>query len=207
CVGRDIPIALTREELEAGDGCHPDEAKVLGDYLKVDWNAQQAAEKFTSPVLQEQDTFATLYRPWGLLSTALIELPAYRQKLTGRNFLAGQRCGPICTGCTFMADWEYWPTEEKAKLDGYFTNRGAAEAEMFLRGITGIPVRWGYAASSLICSRRPGLDCFIIQVHAWLKVAGSRLKAELDSEKRTTLRGSRYNTRGRHMASPCQTMI
>lgn len=70
-----------REELEAGDGCHPDEAKVLGDYLKVDWNAQQAAEKFTSPVLQEQDTFATLYRPWGLLSTALIELPADRQKL------------------------------------------------------------------------------------------------------------------------------
>jgi hypothetical protein len=106
-----------------------------------------------------------------------------------------------------MADWEHWPTEEKAKLYGYFTNRGAAEAEMFLRGITGIPVRWGYAASSLICSRRPGLDCFIIQVHAWLKVAGSWLKAELDSEKRTILRGSRYNTRGRHMASPCQTMI
>lgn len=72
---------MTREELEAGDGCHPDEAKVLGDYLKVDWNAQQAAEQFTRPVLQEQDTFATLYRPWGLLSTALIELPADRQKL------------------------------------------------------------------------------------------------------------------------------
>ena len=56
-------VAFTREALEAGDGCHPDEAKVLGDYLENDLNAQQAAEKFISPALQEDDTVATLYRP------------------------------------------------------------------------------------------------------------------------------------------------
>ncbi|THY25725.1 hypothetical protein D6D01_04949 [Aureobasidium pullulans] len=169
-------VGLTREELEAGDGCHPDEAKVLGDYLENDWNAQQAAEKFTSSVLQEQDTFATLYRPWGLLSTALVELPADRQKLV-ELLLAIQSMLPLqrvdwsqLPGWAAMwsdlyrqhfhgsADWEHWPTEEKAKLYVDFTNRGAAEAEMFLRGIAGVPVRWGYEALSPICSRRPGLD-------------------------------------------------
>ena len=104
-------------------------------------------------------------------------------------------------------DWEHWHTEEKAKLYSSFTNRGTAEAEMFLRGIGGISIRWGYEAVSLVASRRPGLDCFIFQVHAWLKFAGSRLKAELNSEKPTFLGGFRYDTRGRYAASPYQTLI
>ena len=59
----------------AEDGCHPNEAQALKDYYHKKTNAKEAAQAITRPIEESKDPGANLYRLWGLLVDALVELP------------------------------------------------------------------------------------------------------------------------------------
>lgn len=57
------------------DGCHPDEAQALKDYLRNKTTASEAAEAITHPVRTADYSEDDLSRLWGFLDIALVELP------------------------------------------------------------------------------------------------------------------------------------
>jgi hypothetical protein len=50
------------EAVLAGDGCHPDEALALSEYLKGSFSAGETARKITTPILNENDPPEERYR-------------------------------------------------------------------------------------------------------------------------------------------------
>ena len=58
------------------DGCHPDEAKALEDYCQQKTSPQEAAKAITRRIENEDDPGNNLYSLWGLLISALVELPS-----------------------------------------------------------------------------------------------------------------------------------
>jgi hypothetical protein len=182
--------------LAAGDGCHHEEAKALGDYLSGNLLVQEAAERIVTPVLREADPPSELYRLWGLLSDALVELTGDRQKIL--DLLAAIQSLPPHT----CIDWSQLPgfghmwsdlnrlhlhgtdpwekgtltDARRVELCHHFETIGRVEAEMFLRDIGGVSADWGYEVINLVCSRRAGLDVLIFEVHAWLECAGTQLR-------------------------------
>ena len=67
-------MAYTADEMYAGDGCHPDEAQALSDYLHGNINEEEAAKRITAAIVNEKSPSQETYRLWALLSEALVEL-------------------------------------------------------------------------------------------------------------------------------------
>lgn len=196
-------VAVDRKALLAGDGCHHEEANVLDDYLSGLLNTQEAAYRITTSVLAEDNPSSELYRLWGLLSEALVELTNDQAKLL--DLLAAIQTLQSTTGIdwsqlmNFGHTWsdlhrlhlhgsdlwekESWTTTRKAELCHHFEAIGTAEAGMYLRGIGDIPADWGYEVLNLVCSKRLGLDVLIFEVHAWLRCAGTQLRKDMGSEE------------------------
>lgn len=167
-----LQVATDDNALAAGDGCHHEEAKALCDYLSGDSGVQKAAQKIVSPILREADPPSELYRLWGLLSDALVELTDDRQNIL--DLLVTIQALPS----TYCIDWsqlpgsgnmwsdlnrlhlhgpapwekESWTDARKAELCQHFEAIGRAEAEIFLRGLGGISAEWGYEVINLVCS-------------------------------------------------------
>jgi hypothetical protein len=189
--------------LAAGDGCHHEEAKALSEYLSGNLLVQEAAERIVSPVLMEADPPSGLYRLWGLLSDALVELTDDHQRIL--DLLAAIQSLPphACINWSQLSDFghiwsdlnrlhlhgpgpwekESWTEVRKAELCHHFATIGRVEAEIFSRGLGGVPADWGYEVINLVCSRRPGLDVFMFEVHAWLECAGTQLRRSLEPEE------------------------
>ncbi|KAM0421034.1 hypothetical protein ACHAPT_011105 [Fusarium lateritium] len=205
-------VAPTKVELYAGDGCHLDEAICLINYLDNKMTALEAATAITKPVLQEANPTDELYRLMGLLCEAPVELADDRDKLF--DLLATIQALPPEAGIDW-ADlagfghmwsdlfglhlhgeeaWETEPLSDERKLElcQHFEAIGTAEAEMYMRGLGGVSEVWGYEVLSMICSGRPGLGLLMSQIHAWLKVAGSKLMADMKPDDiKTFTRGRR----------------
>jgi hypothetical protein len=195
--------AVNETALAAGDGCHHEEAKALSDYLSGNLLVQEAAERIVTPVLGEADPPSELYRLWGLLSDALVELKDDRQKIL--DLLATIQSLPPHT----LIDWsrlsdfgnmwsdlnrlhlhgpdswekEDWTDDRKAELYHHFETIGRIEAEMFTRGLGGASADWGYKVINLVCSSRAGLDVLMFDVHAWLECAGMQLRHNLRAKE------------------------
>ena len=196
--------ATNDNALAAGDGCHHEEAKALCDYLSGNLDVQEVAKEIVSPVLREADPPSELYRLWGLLSDALVELADDRQEILDL-LTAMQASSPTdCIDWSQLsgfgnmwsdlyrlhlhgpAPWEKekWTEVRKAELCQHFEAIGRAEAEMFRRGIGGINTDWGYEVINLVvCSGRAGLDVLISEVYAWLECAGTQLRHSLNLEE------------------------
>ncbi|EON99875.1 hypothetical protein UCRPA7_4598 [Phaeoacremonium minimum UCRPA7] len=58
------------------DGCHPQQAQALKQYLREEMSAQSAARAITQPVLEAENPVESLQSFWGFLVDALIELPS-----------------------------------------------------------------------------------------------------------------------------------
>jgi hypothetical protein len=200
------------EAVLAGDGCHPDEAQALNDYLNGSISAEETARKITAPILNETNPPEELYRLWALLSEGLVELSADdRHKII--DLLSQIEALPPRPGIQW-ADLpgfgSMWDTLNRLHLHGSdswersigssrekkidelrqtFTAIGHAEAEMFLRGV--VPEGWGYAVLNLACSGRPGLDAFVSEIFAWLDTAGEKLKEQKTRSEKTVQRFTR----------------
>ncbi|PHH90886.1 hypothetical protein CDD83_2347 [Cordyceps sp. RAO-2017] len=194
-------VAASAEALEAGDGCHADEAESLAGYLDGRLTAHEAALAFTKPVLDEAEPAASLYRPMALLCEALVELGHDRDKLL-RLVAAIQAlppAGPISwAGLPGFGDmwsdlyrayadgpspWETSEGPREAELCRHFEAVGTVEAELFVRGLGGVPASWGYKTLSLVCSSRAGLGVLLHAMHPWLAVAGPKLRLELEPDE------------------------
>ncbi|GAB7322533.1 hypothetical protein MBLNU13_g03457t1 [Cladosporium sp. NU13] len=94
-------MACTADEMYAGDGCHPDEAQALSDYLHGIYSEQETAKRTTAAIVNEKIPSQETYRLWALLSEALVELSeSDRQKTL--DLLAHIRTLPSALDCTYM---------------------------------------------------------------------------------------------------------
>lgn len=72
-------IAFTAEELEIGDGCHPNEAQALSDFLNDSISAAEAVKRITIPIsealveLSAEDCLKTV----DLLSAVVVLPPTH----------------------------------------------------------------------------------------------------------------------------------
>lgn len=208
----DTQTAPTPEAMLAGDGCHPDEARALDDYLNNSISAEETAKRITTPILNEIDPPEQLYRLWGLLSDGMAELSPNNRLIIVALLSHIQSLPPApgiqwadLPGFGSMWDtlnrlhlhgpdsWERsvgsFGREEVDELRRTFAAVGHAEAEMFLRGT--VPAGWGYEVLNLACSGRAGLDIFVSEIFAWLETAGEKLKEEKGRSENTALRFTR----------------
>jgi len=196
-------VAVDDQALAVGDGCHHEEAKALDGYLSDNLAVQEAAERIVSAILEEADPASELYRVWGLLSDALVELTDDCQKilelLAAMQSLASDACIDWSQLAGFGAVWsdlnrlhlhgpdpwekQSWTGDRRAELCHHFKTVGRIEAEMFLRGLGGVAADWGYEVINLVCSRRAGLEVLIFEVHAWLDCACIQLRQSLPLEE------------------------
>lgn len=199
-------IAHTPEDLQNGDGCHPDEAQALSDYFNNSITSKEAAKRITAPVLNEPKPADKTHRLWALLSDAMVELDE-EARLKTLDLLSQIRdlpSGPNIQwselpGLGAMWDdlwrlhlhgpdpWEKssasFDEETVKSLRQIHEAIGRAESEMLIRGfnmVTGACI--AYKVLDLTLSNRAGLDIFMSEIFARLDVAGRMLKDKAMSE-------------------------
>jgi hypothetical protein len=195
--------AKSPEEIENGDGRHPDEVQALRSFLNDDITASEAARALTLPLTLEADPRSQLYRIWGLLADAIVEHgQEVGQKLV--DVLAAVQKLPKTVTASTEIDWSQLPgfghmwfdchslhfhgpnpwesgregtlTEERVKsLCQLYEDLGKMEALIWLRVPNAINPDLGYEVLNLSRSGRAGLYVIIYQIRAWLKVAGREL--------------------------------
>lgn len=216
----DDQIALDLEAVKAGDGSHPQEGKALKDYLSGKTSPEKASEAITSPVLAEKIPGDHMYRVWGLLANALVELEEEREKLyelmraiqnlpyEGKiNFKS--LCGFHSMWFTLYrlhfhgpAQWEKSKVHLSAvtvkELREHSRAVGVVEATMFVRGIGDIPVEWGLNTVNLLLTKTTrSLDVYIGSIHAWIVQASEKLLEGLEIvEDNSSRRPHRDDRRG-----------
>jgi hypothetical protein len=203
----DSKIARTADALKAGDGCHPEEAQALSDYLHSSITKEQAAERITGRLINEPRPKEETYRVWALICEALVELsPKDRPRIL--ELLSQIQALPPKFGIQwaelpgFASMWDTlyrlhlhgpdgWENEVEFFDEGrvhelrqHFEAVGLVEAEMLVRGFDAVTSEhWGFEVLDLVCSNRAGLDIFFSQVLAWLEVAGQKLRDKAQSKE------------------------
>ncbi|CZT20693.1 uncharacterized protein RCC_06551 [Ramularia collo-cygni] len=194
-------VAPTAEALAAGDGCHPDEAQALARYLSGDADIHETAIRITSPIQSDTNPSEQTYRLWALICEAIVELSDEERHKTISLLAAIRDLPPTSSGLAlsklpgFASMWDTlyrlhlhgpdgWEKDleglsddRKVELRRHFDAVGTAEAEMFLQDL--VPAQWGFKVLDLLSSSRQGIDVLMSEIHAWLRVAGSRLREEV----------------------------
>jgi hypothetical protein len=197
----DSKMAYTADEMYAGNGCHPDEAQALSDYLRGHLTKFEAAQRITAAIVSEKSPSQATYRLWGLLSEALVELSDEDRHKTLDLLEAIRTLSPAID-----IDWAELPgfgnmwydlyrfriqggcgiivsdPKDEVVLRKECEATGRAEAEMLLRGLDVANEQWGFEVVNLVCSDGPELEIMISEVFAWLDVAAWKLKEKIKSE-------------------------
>lgn len=138
----------------AGNGCHPDEAQALSDYLHEKCCEQEAAKRIKVVIVNEKIPSQETYRLWALLSEALVELSDSNRRRT-LDLLAYIRTLPPASGIQWAqlpVSASMWHDLNRLHLHGGFgigmsdpgsedelrrvyEAVGRAEAEMLSRGL------------------------------------------------------------------------
>jgi hypothetical protein len=202
----DSKMAYTAKELQEGDGCHPDEAQALSDYLRGSITCEETSKRITAAILNEKDPSEELYRLWGLLSEAMVELGEETRDKT-IDLLAEIQILPPAHGVQwaelpgFASMWDtlyrlhlhgscgagMFNKDNEGNLRNEYEAVGRTEAKMLLRGLV-VNENWGYRILNLVCSDRPELEVLIYEVIGWLDVASWKLKEKVMSGKTTRVR-------------------
>lgn len=188
------------------DGCHPDEAHALKDYLRLKTTATEAAKAITRPLLTCDDPREDLVRLWSLLMDALIELPAEHMEpliallaaiedLPEPDFSAVQDdkqpkeklwkglagFGHLWADSYQSGSWRATASnlegdERKAYADEHI-QKAQAEARLIAAGLAGIGIGWAYeAVADALESSNALLDMEIPAAAQWLEHCGQRLR-------------------------------
>jgi hypothetical protein len=212
----DSKIAFTIDALKAGDGCHPEEAQALSNYLHSSIIKEQAAERITRRLLDEPRPAEETYRVWALICEALVELsPKDRPRIL--ELLSQIQALPPKFGIQwanlpgFASMWDTlyrlhlhgsdgWENEAESLDEGrvhelrkHFEAVGLVEAELLIRGFDAVTNEHrGFEVLDLVCSNRAGLDIFLSKVLAWLEVAGQELRNKAQSEETSAERWTQW---------------
>lgn len=156
------------------DGCHPSETQALKDYYHKKTSAKEAAQAITRPIIELKDPGDNLYRLWGLLIDALVELPATHTPaliqlldaiqqlpepdMTGRRteqmpwggFLWRELpgFGHMWADMHKRDDWRdtlaVSDSLNRADLRAEHIKKADIEARLTVANVGGIPLDWGY---------------------------------------------------------------
>lgn len=188
------------------DGCHPDEAQAIKDYLRLKTTATEAARAVTRPLVTSDDPREDLVRLWSILMDALVELPsdhmerlitlvAAIEALPEPDFgaveenkrpmeklwqgLAG--FGHLWADCYQSGSWRAFARdlmgEERKAYGDEHIQKAQAEARLTAAGLAGIEIDWGYeAVADALESSNALLDMDIPAAAEWLEHCGQRFR-------------------------------
>ncbi|CAE7001094.1 hypothetical protein P3342_001363 [Pyrenophora teres f. teres] len=150
---------------------HPEEVGAIKDYLRQKTTAPEAAQAITRPVMDAEDPDGDIYRLYGLLRDALLELRDHTEPLLALlqaiedlpqpDFTAAQPTkryslwkGLSCFGHewydvsyrsgSWKSDAEKTSGSERYVLQDEHARTAEVEARLFMAGLAGIPIDWGY---------------------------------------------------------------
>lgn len=156
------------------DGCHPQEAQAMKDYLHQKKTTTEAAQAITHPVVTAENPREDLARLWGFLMDSLVELPAEHidsllellkaiENLPEPDFTATDESkrpseklwrGLPGFGNLWADSYQSgsWRRAAAAAADGpardalrdTHVRKAKIEARLATAGIGGVPMDWGY---------------------------------------------------------------
>jgi hypothetical protein len=169
------------------DGCHPEEAEAMKNYLHHRTTASEAARAITRPIVAADNPREDLARLWAFLEDCLVELPVEHtealvellkaiEDLPEPHFTAVDEEGrrpyeKLWKGlCGFGHMWSdsyqagNWKTAaaaakgpERDALRDEHIRKAEMEARLVTAGIGGIPIDWGYETVTDALERRDAL--------------------------------------------------
>ncbi len=181
------------------DGCHPQEAAALKEYLQsANPNAEEAARAIIVPVENESDPIDNCHRLWSLLMDALNDLPEHRiklitllqaiQKLPPAHPKQGERrsivnwhglpgFGHLWSDCHINDNWRSsmheWAPEQCEAVRSDYQKQAEIEAQLVVGKVGEIPLEWGYECISNALERSDAaLDFEIPAAAEWFLNAG-----------------------------------
>jgi hypothetical protein len=192
---------------ELEDGCHPQQALAIKQYLSHEVSAQEAAHALAQPVLSAENPNEELPCFWSLLTDALLELPPTDllieliqtvERLPPPSTITdhGRLWGGLPGFAHQYADglWEDWRAlykaaespERKRIIREDQIRKAAVEACLVAAGLGGIPIDWGYDAVANALERSDAL--FEVEVPVaveWLNRASRCFEAGAAKEERS----------------------
>ncbi|KAF1962509.1 hypothetical protein CC80DRAFT_462668 [Byssothecium circinans] len=188
------------------DGCHPEEAAALKDYVYHNTTATEAAHAITRPILLATNPGEDLARLWGFLEDALVELPSeyiepLLELLKAIEHLPGVELprsaksdgpseklwkglsgfGHMWSDSYMSGNWRDIARDaegnERDALRAQHVRRAEVEARIVTAGLADIPIDWGYEVMSDALESVDALLDFEVPAAAqWLHVCGARFR-------------------------------
>ncbi|KAF2125599.1 hypothetical protein P153DRAFT_370238 [Dothidotthia symphoricarpi CBS 119687] len=177
------------------DGCHPDEAQAMKDYLRQKTTVTEAAQAITYPVTREDDPTDNLHRLWGFLEDSLVELPSKHidplilllqaiEALPKPDFAGNHdvweglgNFGHMWSDGYMNGGWRTKAREGNGPEYDISRERHVRKAEIEARivqaGIGKIPIDWGYeVVADALESSNAVFDFEIPAAANWLVICG-----------------------------------
>ncbi|KAF4824765.1 hypothetical protein CGCSCA5_v000694 [Colletotrichum siamense] len=188
------------------DGCHPQEAQAMKDYLHKKTTAADAARAITNPVVTADNPGEDLVRLWGFLMDSLVELPAQHieslvellkaiDNLSEPDFSSldeskrpSERLwkglpgfGNLWADSYQSGSWRKAAAaakgSERDALRDTHVRKAEVEARLVMEGVGGIPIDWGYeVVVDALESSNALLDFEVPAAAKWLVVCGQRFR-------------------------------
>lgn len=182
------------------DGCHPDEAKALKEYLNMQTTANEAALSITRPVATSEDPDANVYRLWGFLSDALMDgsasdvtmiitlLRAIQDLANSEPISAaaplwphlrwfGSGWGDVYRKMDWRDNLEYRKPENQNTWVQQHVRLAKVEALLATNQLASIPLSWGLLdICDALESSKAVLHVEIPKVAEWFAIAGSHIR-------------------------------
>ena len=155
------------------DGCHPQEAAALKEYLNsTTTTADTAARSITLPVASEPHTprkgqvSDNLPRLWGFIINALTDLPDHRRRIiqllqaiqnlptsnpgAGENEIRwtdlpgfGHLWADLAVNNSWRSDIDTWPSEQREGVRQEFIRQATVEAQLVVADLSGMSISCG----------------------------------------------------------------
>ncbi|XPS68816.1 hypothetical protein M3J09_001097 [Ascochyta lentis] len=187
------------------DGCHPEEAQALKDYLRQKTTTAEAAQAITRPTVTAENPREDFARLWGFLMDALMELPRqYIEALiallraiedlptpeltaTASNepvvelWRGLPGFGHLWSDMCRTGNWRnmvgVFSSPEHDALQDEYIRHAEIEARLVAADLAGIPLDWGYeAVADALESRTATLGFDIPAAAEWLVHCGERFR-------------------------------
>lgn len=196
------------------DGCHPDEAQALKDYLRQKTTTAEAAQAITRPVITADNPREDLVRLWAFLMDALLELPREHteplmallqaiEDLPKPEFTAPESNQPsdklwkglpgfghLWSDSYQSGNWRKTARAiegpERDAIRGKHVRKAEIEARLVTVGLAGIPIDWGYeVVADALESRNAILDLEIPTATEWLVLCSKRFRHDAENNEKS----------------------
>lgn len=197
------------------DGCHPEEAQALKDYLHHKTTATEAAQAITQPIVGADNPREDLIRLWAFIMDALVEVSSEHteslveliqaiESLPEPDFTALKDSerpsetlwkglpgfGNLWSDSYQSGSWRKNANETDGQKRDTLRNEHVRKAEIEARlcnaGLAGIPIDWGYEAVADAPESSTALLDFEIPAAAeWLVICGCKFRQGAEKGQRS----------------------